>query len=199
MSGSSNNNQTVMKGVVFRKKKKIVGKTLSLIQTHEKHIEELYRNLTSNGVMEMLTVSFQEFADFKRYFYYIKNQWEFNKDFTYTIMLDNNRPIGQISIYDYVFKHKRAEIGIWIGSKYWGKDYGKLALELLLKHAFVNLVLNRIQAHIFTQNERSISLFERFGFSHEGIIREFIWKDDAYVDVHVYALLKQHWEEKNKT
>ncbi|MHA1475581.1 MAG: GNAT family N-acetyltransferase, partial [Promethearchaeota archaeon] len=54
--------------------------------------------------------------------------------------------------------------------------------------------LNRLQAHIFTQNDSSIKLFENLGFKREGLNERYVKKTDGeFNDVYVYALLFENW------
>jgi RimJ/RimL family protein N-acetyltransferase len=58
-----------------------------------------------------------------------------------------------------------AEFGIAIGvSSRWGRGIGTAAGELLLRHAFDELRLRRIDAVVPVANERSLRLVDRLGF-----------------------------------
>ncbi len=95
----------------------------------------------------------------------------------------------------YIDRHnRRCKIGLTIGEKTaWGKGYGREVLEAMISHCFKTLDMNRIGAEIYAFNERSIRLFERAGFSREGIIRQSVMKNGRYEDEYVYGLLRDEW------
>lgn len=49
--------------------------------------------------------------------------------------------------------------------------------------------IQRIELTVFTDNDRAIRLFERFGFRHEGTQRAHALRDGAFADVHAMARL----------
>ncbi|MHA1776058.1 MAG: hypothetical protein DRO88_06090 [Promethearchaeia archaeon] len=185
----------------YRKIPEITGKRVILRKTTTAHADKLYEQIKSLGVLENLTIDINNLNEFRRYILFIENQWQMNQDFTYTIFTKSNQvetgklgniriPIGQISIYNISFTNYRGELGIWLGRSYWTQGIGTEALLLMIKYGFENLFLNRLQAHIFIENARSISLFERLGFKREGKIREYVCKKDKFKDVYSYSLLR---------
>ena len=68
------------------------------------------------------------------------------------------------------------------------------ALRLLLRFAFDELNLYRVQLTVFSYNPRAIRLYEKLGFRHEGTFREFVQRDGARHDMLLYGLLRQEWE-----
>ena len=58
--------------------------------------------------------------------------WSKNFQFNYIIEIrehnqkgKNTKKLGSISIWGISWLHKRAEIGIWVNSKYWNQGFGK--------------------------------------------------------------------------
>ncbi|UYP45108.1 hypothetical protein NEF87_001393 [Candidatus Lokiarchaeum ossiferum] len=183
----------------YRKKHAILGENIILKKTGIEHTRGLYEQVVSPGVMDNLTINIDDIEEFRRYIIFITNQWKMNQDFTYTIIENKTQMIvGQISIYNISFSHKRGEIGIWIGNSYWKRGYGSEALHLITDHAFGDLFINRLQCHIFTTNQRSIALFEKMDFQREGLNRQFVLKEEKFRDVFCYSLLAEQWEKKKK-
>ncbi|QEE17694.1 GNAT family N-acetyltransferase [Promethearchaeum syntrophicum] len=184
----------------FSKKKILNGENIDLIKSIVDHSPSLYQQIKSPGVLENLTIDIEDQFEFKKYLIYIENQWNLNHDFTFTICKKGvkNNPkqtfIGQVSIYGMNFLHSRAEVGIWVGRAHWNNGYAKQALEMIISHAFLDIHLNRLQAHIFTQNDSSIRVFEKLGFKREGLNELYVKKTNGdFNDVYVYALLFQNW------
>ncbi len=189
----------------FSKKKLLTGENIDLVKSTVEHSSGLYQQIKSPGVLENLTIDIEDQFEFKKYLIYIENQWNLNHDFTFSISMKGvkNNPkqtfIGQASIYSLNFLHSRAEIGIWLGRANWSKGIAKEALKMLISHAFLDIHLNRLQAHIFTQNDSSIKLFEKLGFKREGLNERYVKKTNGdFNDVYVYALLFKNWVKINK-
>jgi len=94
--------------------------------------------------------------------------------------------------------HRRCTLGITIGEKSaWGKGYAHEALEAVIGYCFNVLKMNRIKVEIYCFNERSIKLFTGLGFSHEGTLRQSVWKNGQFWDDCHYALLREEWEHRS--
>lgn len=90
--------------------------------------------------------------------------------------------------------NRRCKIGLVIGEKaVWGQGYGREVLEALVRYCFDDLCMNRIGAEIYAHNERSIRLFEHYGFKREGSMRQNVLKNDRFEDEHIYGLLREEW------
>ena len=103
--------------------------------------------------------------------------WDKYLQYNYIIETRGNneiKKIGSTSLWNLSWLHKRAEIGIWINTKYWNLGIGKKALNLLKNIAFIHLKLHRLEAHIALENSRSIKLFKSSEFKEEGILEEYL-------------------------
>jgi RimJ/RimL family protein N-acetyltransferase len=84
-----------------------------------------------------------------------------------------------------------AELGITIGDKaYWGKQYGREAIRLLLDYGFDLLNLRRIYLRVHGRNERGIRAYRACGFVEEGRLREHVWSSGAYDDLVYMAVMR---------
>jgi RimJ/RimL family protein N-acetyltransferase len=109
--------------------------------------------------------------------------------------VDGEELIGYLELDGVVWQHGVCGLGLGIGERAnWGKGYGHEATQLALRYAFHELNLHRIQVTVFSYNERSIALIEKFGFQREGVFREFLQRDGARYDMILYGLLRHEWE-----
>jgi len=98
--------------------------------------------------------------------------------------------IGNCSMFDFKWRCRSAEVGIFIGDKsYWNQGYGTEVMHLMLKHGFETLNLNRIFLHVFATNLRAIRCYEKVGFVHEGRLRQAEYRNGQYVDFLVMSVL----------
>jgi len=88
-------------------------------------------------------------------------------------------------------KHQRAEVGYWIGKKYWNSGYATEATKTLIAYAFEKYNLNRIDAAHFAENEASRKVIEKLGFSYEGLRKNFFIKNGKAVDSKIYGLVRK--------
>lgn len=170
---------------------------LSLVKTEVSHSQALFTEILSPGVLNTLTMEVHTLEEFRKYLLFLKTRWEVRQDFTFTVIANNktNSIMGQISVYNINYIHLRGELGIWLGREFWHQGYAIEALQCMVKHVFQNLHLNRLEAHVFTENKASKRLFEKCGFVYEGINREYVRKQKDYHDVFCYALLRRDWRE----
>jgi len=106
--------------------------------------------------------------------------------------------VGMIALIDRY--NRRCALGIGLGwnTDNWGKGYASEALQAVIAYCFNELKLNRIEAEIYDFNERSIRLFERNGFTREGVKRQYIFKDGVFKDEYVYSLLREDWDKQHR-
>ena len=103
--------------------------------------------------------------------------------------------IGLVDLDSIVWTSGVGWLAIGIGEPlYRGQGYGSEAMALLLRFAFHELNLHRVQLTVFSYNLRAIHLYERLGFVREGVMREFLYRDRQRFDVLLYGLLAREWE-----
>ena len=89
----------------------------------------------------------------------------------------------------------RAEIGYELTPPYWGKGYMSEAICSVIEHVFSSTKLNRIEAKVHTENNRSLSVLTRLGFHREGILRGYVQWGDGFWDMVLFSMLKKDWVE----
>jgi RimJ/RimL family protein N-acetyltransferase len=103
--------------------------------------------------------------------------------------------IGNVSLMPINWKDRSAELGITIGDKsYWDKGYGSDAVRTMVRVAFRKMNLHRVYLRVHEDNARGIRCYEKVGFRHEGTMRESVFKEGAYYDVHVMSMLESEFE-----
>jgi len=80
--------------------------------------------------------------------------------------------IGACSLSDISTAQGRANIEIVISSEHWGHGYGCEAMSTLIKHAFSELGLRRLEADVNPHNARYLKSMETLGFKREGYLRQ---------------------------
>ncbi len=71
-----------------------------------------------------------------------------------------------------------------------GKGFMSEALLLFSQYLFSTKKINRLQLHIPNYNRAAMAVAQKCGFSFEGILREALFCKGQYVDLCLYALLR---------
>jgi ribosomal-protein-alanine N-acetyltransferase len=109
----------------------------------------------------------------------------------FAIALDESgEAIGVTSLHEIDLIHRRATIGSWIGRPHWGKGLMREAKALILQFAFDELQLERVQAWVVIDNQRSLSNLESCGFRREGVARCHARVGDRSVNQVLLAILR---------
>ncbi|MBC5994967.1 GNAT family N-acetyltransferase [Pontibacter cellulosilyticus] len=90
--------------------------------------------------------------------------------------------------------HLKAEIGFWILPAYWGKGYIAEAAKAIIEYGFNEMHLNRIEAIVEGGNVQSESVLKKLGFEFEGRLREREVKNDQFIDLLYYSILREKSE-----
>lgn len=104
---------------------------------------------------------------------------------------ENGKPVGTLILSDIDQKNGTAQIHIKMskdGGR--GKGYGSDSVNTLVSYAFRELRMNCIFANILSYNVASVHLFEKCGFSKDGVLRARVFKGGEFVDVFAYSILK---------
>lgn len=89
--------------------------------------------------------------------------------------------------------HLSAELGYWIGVSVWGRGYATEAAARLMDYGFLDLGLNRIEAHHLVKNPASGRVMQKLGMQYEGTLRQKVRKQGRFEDVAMYGLLAADW------
>jgi diamine N-acetyltransferase len=103
--------------------------------------------------------------------------------------------IGNIGLHQIDWKNRHAELGIAIGEKaYWDRGYGSDAIRTLLRLAFREMNMHRVQLRVDADNARAIHCYEKAGFKKEGTLRDVVFREGKYIGQHVMSILQQEFE-----
>lgn len=90
-------------------------------------------------------------------------------------------------------RHRRAEMGYWLGVPYWNRGYMTEAGRAMLAYGFGELELHRIHARHFTRNPASGRVLRKLGMTYEGTQREHVQKGEGFEDLANYGILRREW------
>lgn len=122
---------------------------------------------------------------------YIKSTRNDHSNLVLAIELKSDHShVGNVSLQHIHPVHRSAELAIIIGSAAArGQGLGEEACRSIIGHGFRALNLHRIQCGTLASNIGMISTATKLGFVQEGVRRQAIFKEGAYVDVIEFGLL----------
>jgi len=82
-------------------------------------------------------------------------------------------------------------IGIWLRPECRGRGLGTVAQAELVDLLFRHTATNRVEAHTDVENIAEQRALEAVGFLREGVTRGAQWRDGAYHDGLLYAVLRR--------
>ncbi|OJT22154.1 GNAT family N-acetyltransferase [Archangium sp. Cb G35] len=110
---------------------------------------------------------------------------------------ETGSPVGSTRYLDIQRKHRTLEIGsTWLAKRVWRSRVNTECKYLLLRHAFEELKVMRVQLKTDRRNTRSRAAIERIGGRFEGILRHHmlvrggVVRDSAY-----YGFIDSEWPE----
>lgn len=105
------------------------------------------------------------------------------------------RPIGTIGLHGMTPENREATLGIMIGEKdCWSQGYGTDAIITLLRFAFAEINLHRVQLEVFADNTRAIACYRKCGFVEEVRMRRDRYRLGAWIDALVMGVLRTEFD-----
>ena len=133
-------------------------------------------------------------ADFKEFL--TRNESEANESFLICRKSDD-AIVGAINL-SQIFRRvfQNCYLGYYLFEKYTGKGLMTEAVALVLRYAFQNLKLHRVEANVQPENLPSIAVLQRNGFTREGFSRKYLKIGGKWRDHERFAIIKEDWREK---
>ena len=128
----------------------------------------------------------------------IKSWVESDGDSSYNFAIEtlaDGKRIGSVGLWGINWTNRSAWVGIGIGDPdYWGKGCGTEAMQFILKYAFADLNMHRVQLGVYEFNKRAIRSYEKCGFKMEGAERELVCKEDQRWNSYNMGILISEWQ-----
>ncbi|QTV04832.1 GNAT family N-acetyltransferase [Faecalibacter bovis] len=165
------------------------------------HYENLKEFAFDTELWKFSTIKIQNEKDFKEYF---NNALLWSEQTSHCVFviknLENNQYVGMSRLYSLDSKNKAIKLGFtWYAAALQGSGINKHCKYLILKYAFENLGMERVELNADLRNERSIAAMKKIGFQQEGILRKHTSLPDGFKrDTIVFSMLKEEWENEVK-
>jgi RimJ/RimL family protein N-acetyltransferase len=178
----------------------LMGRSVLLREPRDDDVDSLFELTSDPDVIRFLAIAPPASPDDTLYFIAkCREHRGQDREYVYVIAdVASDRPMGIIGLRHVDRPMRTAQIGSWLGRKYWGTGANAEAKQLLLDFSFGPLALHRIEARIAVGNHRSRRAFERLGGRCEGLLRESFFKDGIYHDQDLFVVLEQEWRSRRR-
>lgn len=179
---------------------KMLFKTFPKLQTTRLHLRQfkasdvdlVYYGLSHPEVIQYYGVSYDSLEATEQQMEWFEKLWNERTGLWWAICLHGaDTLIGGCGFNNYEEVHRKAEIGYWLLPTSWSKGYASEAVKAAIHFGFYDLNLIRIEAYLESENENSRHLLQKLGFDHEGTMRNCEYKNDRFIDVDIYARLRE--------
>lgn len=171
------------------------GKKVILRAVEEDDLEML-RELTNSPEFEKMVVGWSFPVSKKAQEAWFANCKYGLDKIRYTIVTEEDGPVGMIGLQDLDWKNGVATgLGMRIAKKeIRTKGLATDAWMTLMRYAFEELRLNRINGSALSYNKASLRVCEKVGFQVEGVKRQAVYKNGEYHDVVMMGCLRSDYE-----
>lgn len=126
--------------------------------------------------------------------------WQYLENYTGDIYLsrelrlmavdtESGEAMGTVDLFNFHPLNNRAELGLYISESYRGKGLGIPMLDLVCAYCRDHLGLRQIYVYIGVDNASCRHLFEQYGFTRVGLLKDWVKRGSRYTDVELLQLL----------
>lgn len=170
---------------------KIKTERLLLRQFNEADLENVFKGLSHPEIIKYYGVSYQTLESTKKQMEFFADLEKNGTGIWWAVSsLDNKTFYGAGGLNSLNKEHKKAEIGFWLLTDFWGKGIMTEAMPLICNYGFNELALHRIEGLVETENINCKRALDKLGFLHEGTMKDCEIKNGKFISLDIYAKLK---------
>ena len=164
---------------------------LLLRQFVDNDLENVFKGLSHPEIIKYYGVSFQTLEATKEQMTFFADLYKNETGIWWAVCsADYNTFYGAGGLNSLNKEHKKAEIGFWLISEFWGKGIMKEAMPLICNYGFNNLELHRIEGFVESENTNCKNAMAKLDFQHEGTMKECEIKNGGFISLDIYAKVK---------
>ena len=97
--------------------------------------------------------------------------------------------MGTVDLFNFHPLNNRAELGLYLSASYRGKGLGEELLDAVCSYCRDHIGLRQIYVYITVDNEPCLRLFDNYGFTRAGTLKDWVKRGSTYTDVVLFQLL----------
>lgn len=173
--------------------KNIVIKTdkLLLRQFVESDLENVFKGLSHPDIIKHYGISFDSLESTKEQMAWFADLEKNETGMWFAVCsLDNKTFYGAGGLNDLSKEHKKAEIGFWLLTDFWGQGIMKEAMPLICNYGFDKLELHRIEGFVESDNTNCKNAMAKLDFQYEGTMKDCEVKNEKFISLDIYSKIK---------
>lgn len=154
-------------------------------------IDNIFKGLSHPDIIKYYGVNFQTLEATKEQMAFYADLENNGTGIWWAICsLDSKTFYGAGGLNSLSKEHKKAEIGFWLLTDFWGQGIMKEAMPLICNYGFDKLGLHRIEGFVETDNINCKTAMAKLNFRHEGTMRDCEIKNGKFISLDIYAKIK---------
>lgn len=163
---------------------------LLLRQFADSDLENVFKGLSHPDIIKYYGVSYQTLEATKAQMTFFADLEKNETGIWWAVCsLDNKIFYGAGGLNSLSKEHKKAEIGFWLISDFWGMGIMKEVMPIICDYGFNKLGLRRIEGLVESENQNCKKAMAKLAFQHEGTMRDCEIKNGHFISLDIYAVL----------
>lgn len=101
--------------------------------------------------------------------------------------------VGVVYLTSVDARNNNAHFGWYANPSMHVKGKGELLVKSALQIGFHIAGLETMKLHVLRTNEQAVYIYKKCGLQQEGVLRSFVMRDGAYIDVLLMGILRQEY------
>ncbi len=129
-----------------------------------------------------------------------ERDWQADRRYSFTILSPEGKAIGGIILSNVLRgAFQNATLGYYVAEQHNGKGVATEAVRQVVRFAFEERSLHRVEAGVMDHNPRSMRVLEKAGFERIGYAPRYLRIQGRWRDHHIYAITRERWEAESAT
>jgi len=161
-----------------------------LRQFVDSDLANVYKGLSDPKIIKYYGVSYNTLEETKAQMKFFADLEKEKTGIWWAICSLNNKTFyGAGGLNSLNKEHKKAEIGFWLLTAFWGKGIMTEVMPLICNYGFKNMDLHRIEGFVETDNVNCKNAMKKLDFIHEGTMKDCEIKNGKFISLDIYAKL----------
>lgn len=167
---------------------------LCLRRFQEDDLENVFRGLSNEEVVKYYGVNYSSLDSTREQMQWFADLEESGTGIWWAISSEDKISFfGAVGFNNLSREHRKAELGFWLLPDFWGKGFIQEVVPKVLRYAFENLNLHRIEAYVESENVASAKALQKLQFECEGRMKDCEVKNGKFISVDIFALLNKNY------
>ncbi len=151
---------------------------------------DILYNIENDTSLWNVSVTSVPYSRYTLYDYIANSKNDIYTDRQVRLMIENEQHevVGIVDLINFDPKHLRAEIGIVIGNRYRNKGYAHATINQIKDYSLNILHLHQIYAFVNKDNNKSLNLFKRCGFTLSTELTDWLFDGKKYHNALLFQL-----------